>query len=249
MSFPTQEGKQVPDAKFVIREDNQFKSITSDNVFKGKNVIVFSLPGAFTPTCSSAHVPGYEALQPVFKDNGIDDIVCIAVNDGFVMSQWAQHQNASRIRFLADGNGEFSEKIGSLADFSQLGFGKRSLRYSMLVKDKKIAKMFIEPQASASNPDPFLVSDAETMLKYINPEAKVEKSIVVFSKNGCSHCKRAKDYLNEKGWQFSEITVGHNGVPINVLKAVSQGKPTTPQIYIDGKYIGGADELLKWNEE
>ena len=144
-------------------------NVTTDELFAGKTVVVFSLPGAFTPTCSSSHVPGYNALAPIFKENGVDDIICVSVNDTFVMNEWAKDQKAENLTFIADGNGEFTEGMGLLVDKSSLGFGKRSWRYSMLVKDGAIAKMFIEPEVEG---DPFEVSDAETMLKYVNPDAK-----------------------------------------------------------------------------
>lgn len=163
------------------------------------------------------------------------------------MDQWATQQNAPRVKFLADGNGSFSEKMGALADFTLLGFGKRSLRYSMLIDDKKIVKMFIEPPKSESLPDPFLVSDAETMLKFINPNAKPRRNIAIFTKEGCIYCTRAKNLLKEKSWDYIEIPIGKGtDIPLSVLKAVSQGKPTTPQIYIDGQYIGGSDKLEQY---
>ena len=164
------EGQQIPQVTFKTRtQGGEWKDVSSDEIFKGKNVVVFSLPGAFTPTCSSAHVPRYNALVPVFKENGIDEIVCISVNDAFVMNAWQKDQQADKITFVPDGNGEFSEKMGMLVDKSAIGFNKRSWRYSMLVKDGTIEKMFIEPDKPG---DPFEVSDADTMLKHLNADAK-----------------------------------------------------------------------------
>jgi len=151
------EGQRVPNVTFRSRKDNQWVDITTDELFAGKKVIVFSLPGAFTPTCSSTHVPGYNELAGVFKHNGVDDIICISVNDAFVMNEWQKTQEAENITFIPDGNGEFSEKMGMLVDKENLGFGKRSWRYSMLVNDGVIEKMFIEPEVEG---DPFEVSDA-----------------------------------------------------------------------------------------
>ena len=206
---------------------------TSD-VFADKKVVVFALPGAFTPTCSSAHVPRYNELLPAFKSKGVDSIVCISVNDAFVMSEWAANQHAKDIVFLPDGNGEFSEKMGMLVDKSAIGFGKRSWRYSMLVDDGVIKKMFIEPEKDG---DPFEVSDADTMLKYLDPNAKPPHDVLLFTKPGCSFCTKAKKLLADKGWAYEEVASS----PRN-LRAVS-GKATTPQVFIDGKYVGGSEEL------
>jgi peroxiredoxin len=159
--LPNREGQKVPTVTFRTRQNNQWVDVTTDELFNGKTVIVFSLPGAFTPTCSSTHVPGYNELAKVFKANGVDEIVCISVNDAFVMNEWCKDQGAENVTMIPDGNGEFTEGMGMLVDKADLGFGKRSWRYSMLVKDGTIEKMFIEPEEPG---DPFKVSDAETML-------------------------------------------------------------------------------------
>ena len=146
----------------------EWKDLTSDEIFKGKKVVVFSLPGAFTPTCSTSHLPRYEELYEDFKAQGIDAIVCVSVNDAFVMYQWGLSQNAKNVFLLPDGNGEFSRKMGMLVDKSNLGFGMRSWRYSMFVDDGEIAKVFSEQGYSDNCPtDPFEVSDADTMLDYL----------------------------------------------------------------------------------
>jgi thioredoxin-dependent peroxiredoxin len=141
---------------------------TSQEVFGGKRVIVFSLPGAFTPTCSSTHLPRYEELYDEFKGLGIDEIYCISVNDAFVMFQWGKNMGAEKVKLLPDGNGEFTRKMGMLVDKSNLGFGLRSWRYSMVVNDGVIEKVFAEPGHSDNcETDPFEVSDADTMLAYL----------------------------------------------------------------------------------
>ena len=146
----------------------EWKDLTSDEIFKGKKVVVFSLPGAFTPTCSTSHLPRYEELYEDFKAQGVDAIVCVSVNDAFVMYQWGLSQNAKNVFLLPDGNGEFSRKMGMLVDKSNLGFGMRSWRYSMLVDDGEIVKLFSEGGYSDNCPtDPFDVSDADTMLNYL----------------------------------------------------------------------------------
>ncbi|MBK7324733.1 MAG: peroxiredoxin [Propionivibrio sp.] len=146
----------------------EWKDLSSDEIFKGKNVVVFSLPGAFTPTCSTSHLPRYEELYDEFKGQGVDAVVCISVNDAFVMFQWGKSQNAKNVFLLPDGNGEFTRKMGMLVDKNNLGFGQRSWRYSMYVEDGEIKKLFSEKGFEDNCPtDPFEVSDADTMLKYL----------------------------------------------------------------------------------
>lgn len=140
---------------------------TSD-LFAGKKVVVFSLPGAFTPTCSSNHLPRYDELYDEFKSLGVDAIICVSVNDAFVMFKWGKEQGNKNVFLLPDGNGEFTRGMDMLVDKENLGFGKRSWRYSMVVDDGKIEKLFAEPGKSDNCPtDPFEVSDADTMLAYL----------------------------------------------------------------------------------
>ncbi len=168
---------KVPEVTFKTRVRNdaikgnnpfEWKDLTTAEIFKAKRVVVFSLPGAFTPTCSTSHLPGYEELYEEFKEYGIDQIICLSVNDAFVMYQWGKSQNAKKVFLLPDGNGEFSRKMGMLVDKSNLGFGYRSWRYSMVVNDGQIEKLFIEEDFSDNCPtDPFVSSDADTMLEYL----------------------------------------------------------------------------------
>lgn len=235
------EGTRIPNAMFRTRQDNQWVDVSSESVFGGKTVIAFALPGAFTPTCSSSHVPRYNELASVFATNGVDEIVCISVNDAFTMNAWQQDQKADRIRFLPDGNGEFTEKMGMLVDKSDLGFGMRSWRYSMLVRDGVIEKMFIEPQQEG---DPFEVSDADTMLRYINPQAELPDMVTLFARSGCPHCARAKRLLDEHDIEYEEITLGDH-VTMRSVQAVT-GAQTVPQVFINGKLVGGADQLQSY---
>jgi len=232
------EGRPVPQATFKTRLDNEWRDLTTDDLFKGKTVVVFSLPGAYTPTCSSTHLPRFNELAPVFRQNGVDDIVCFSVNDAFVMNEWKQGQEADGITFVPDGNGDFSRGMGMLVDKRDLGFGMRSWRYSMLVRDGVIEKMFIEEEAEG---DPFAVSDADTMLGHINPEARVPEPIVIFSRPGCPFCARAKAALANRDLRYTEISQDQK-INTSVLRAVS-GKMTWPQVFIGGRLIGGADEL------
>lgn len=167
----------VPDVVFKTRVrdesiggENPFRwqDVSSNDLFANKKVVVFSLPGAFTPTCSTSHLPRYEELYEEFKKQGVDTIICISVNDAFVMYQWGLKQGAKNVFLLPDGNADFTRKMGMLVDKSNLGFGMRSWRYSMLVDNKKIVKAFVEPDFGDNCPtDPFEVSDADTMLNYL----------------------------------------------------------------------------------
>lgn len=236
--FENKEGTKIPDITFKTREGDEWKEVSSEQIFSGKNVIVFSLPGAFTPTCSSTHLPRYNQLSSAFKANGVDEIVCLSVNDAFVMNAWKNDQEAENILVLPDGNGEFTEKMGMLVDKSELGFGKRSWRYSMYVEDGVVKKMFIEPLKDG---DPFEVSDADTMLEYLAPDSKARKAVSVLTKPGCSYCAKAKEMLTDSGYDFEEIVLGEN-VSSKALLALS-GKQTVPQVFFEGELIGGSEEL------
>lgn len=167
----------VPNVIFKTRIRNEalggpnpfeWKDLSSDEIFKNKNVVLFSLPGAFTPTCSTSHLPRYEELYEEFMAQGVDAVVCLSVNDAFVMYQWGKSQNAKNVFLLPDGNAEFTRKMGMLVDKSNLGFGQRSWRYSMYVENGEIKQRFIEPGYEDNCPtDPFEVSDADTMLTYL----------------------------------------------------------------------------------
>ncbi len=235
------EGQTIPEVTFKTRQNSEWLDVTSNDLFANKKVVVFALPGAFTPTCSSSHLPRYNELYPVFKDNGIDDIYCLSVNDTFVMNAWQDDQSAEKITMLPDGNGDFSKGMGMLVDKQNLGFGSRSWRYAMIVNDGVIEKMFIEPEVDG---DPFGVSDADTVLTFINPEAKALPTVSVITRKGCPHCTRAKELLIAQGLPFEEIELSQN-VTNRSLTALS-GAHTTPQIFMDGKLIGGADELEKF---
>jgi glutaredoxin-like protein len=236
------EGQQVPNVTFRTRQGDQWADVTTDDIFKGKTVVLFALPGAFTPTCSSTHLPRYNELAPVFNSESVDSIVCLSVNDTFVMNSWAADQHAETLTFIPDGNGECSDGMGMLGGKNDLGFGNRSWRYSMLVKDGVIEKMFIEADVPG---DPFEVSDADTMLNHINPNASLPKRVTLFTKPGCPHCLRAKKALTDNRYKYEEIVLGDKGITYSSLAAVT-GAGTVPQVFIDGEHVGTADDLDKW---
>ena len=237
----TRTGQRVPQVSFRTREGGEWKTVTTDEIFKGKTVVVFSLPGAFTPTCSSTHLPRYNELAPAFFANGVDRIVCVSVNDAFVMNEWAKDQESDKVFLLPDGNGEFTDGMGMLVDKADLGFGKRSWRYSMLVRDGVVEKMFVEPQKAG---DPFEVSDADTMLAYINPKAKKPDQVAILTREGCSFCAKAKSLLTELGYDYVEVPLDHK-VRSRVVGAIANAQ-TVPQVFVNGTRIGGWDELERW---
>ncbi|MDR3581708.1 MAG: peroxiredoxin [Candidatus Pacebacteria bacterium] len=174
---PLNEGSSVPGVVFKTRvgdapvcggSDGHWQEVTTKELFSGKKIVVFALPGAYTPTCSSTHLPGYEAHYDEIKACGVDEIYCIAVNDAFVMEQWAHALAVERVKMLPDGNAEFARGMGMLVKKENLGFGERSWRYSMFVEDGTIKKLFSEPGMSDNcSTDPFEVSGADTMLSYL----------------------------------------------------------------------------------
>ena len=234
-------GKNVPAVVFHTRQGDAWVDVSTDDLFKGKKVVVFALPGAFTPTCSSTHLPRYNELAKQFFARGIDSILCVSVNDTFVMNAWLEDQEAENITVVPDGNGEFTRGMGMLVSKEGLGFGDRSWRYSMLVNDGKIEKMFIEPVKEG---DPFEVSDADTMIKYIDPNWKDQDSITLFTKPGCPFCAKAKALLKEKGLSYEEIVLGKDAT-VTSVRAIT-GKTAVPQVFIGGKHIGGSDELAAY---
>jgi glutaredoxin-like protein len=242
--FENREGKKVPNVTFRTRQDHDWVDVTSDDIFANRTVVVFALPGAFTPTCSSTHVPRYNQLAPVFKQHGVDEIVCISVNDAFVMNEWQADQKADAITFIPDGNGDFSRGMGMLVPKNDLGFGDRSWRYSMLVRDGVIEKMFIEPQEPG---DPFHVSDADTMLEYLDPKAAKPHDVTVFSRPGCPFCAKAKDLLRQAGIEYEELVLNRDYTD-RTLRAVAAAT-SYPQVFVDGSLVGGSDDLERWLQE
>jgi len=173
------EGTRIPDITFYYREGDlppgdggcpiggEFVHKTTKDLFGGKRVVVFSLPGAYTPTCSTYQLPGFENNYFKIRDAGIDEIYVASVNDGFVMNAWADFLGIQNVKVLPDGNGEFADALGRLADFSQLGFGKRSKRFAVVIKDGVVEKAFVEPDATADNPDPYGESSPENVMNYL----------------------------------------------------------------------------------
>lgn len=241
MSITNIEGKKLPEVTFKIRDQHKWLEKKTSDFFKGKKVVLFALPGAFTPTCSSTHLPRYNELTPDFKKLGVDDVICLSVNDSFTMNAWQESQKAFDVTMLPDGNGELTEALGMLVDKKELGFGHRSWRYSMLVNDGVIEKMFIEQEIPG---DPFQVSDADTMIKFLDESYEIPKSISVFTRVGCEYCVKAKELLDKKGLKYEEHVLNKD-FGIKTLIALS-GATKVPQVFINGERIGGADQLEKF---
>ncbi len=235
------EGQRIPEVEFHTRAGHEWVDVSSSELFAGKKVIVFSLPGAFTPTCSSSHVPRFNQLADTFKELGVDEIICMSVNDAFVMNEWKVDQKADKITFVPDGNGEFTDGMGMLVDKDAIGFGKRSWRYSMLVDDGVIVKHFIEPDVPG---DPYEVSDADTMLEYMAPGTKKPLDVTVFTRKGCPFCARAKGMLHDAGINFEELELNREYTDRS-LRAIT-GSTSVPQVFINGDHVGGSDDLEKW---
>jgi peroxiredoxin len=152
-------GDKIPSTTFTQMKDGKPTPVTSDELFAGKTVALFALPGAFTPTCSAKHVPGFVQNYDAFKGKGVDSIACVSVNDAFVMGAWGKDQGAGdKVAMLADGNGDFTRAVGLEFDATKFGMGKRSQRYSMLVKDGVVKSLNVE------EPGAYEVSSAEHML-------------------------------------------------------------------------------------
>jgi glutaredoxin-like protein len=234
-------GDHVPDVRFRLREGPDWVETSSAAIFNGRTVIVFSLPGAFTPTCSAMHLPRYEELAPMFEKLGVDEIVCVSVNDPFVMEEWGRNESVDRVRLLPDGNAEFTRGMGMLVDKSDLNFGARSWRYAMLVRDGVIEKLFSEPDKPG---DPFEVSDADTMLRYLDPSAGQPDAVAMLSREGCPFCAQTKAALAAAGIAYTDISLP----PLQRARALRAmtGAQTVPQVFVNGRLIGDSEATAAW---
>lgn len=168
-------GKIVPDITFHtrVRDDRlggdnpyRWQDVTTSDIFDGKKVILFSLPGAFTPTCSTYQLPDFEMLYPAFVTKGIDAIYCMSVNDTFVMNAWAKQNNLKNVKVIPDGSGNFTRAMGMLVTKDNLGFGLRSWRYAMIVNNGVIEKMFVEEgKRNEADDDPYEVTSPQHILE------------------------------------------------------------------------------------
>ncbi len=234
-------GSSVPSVDLTELRDGSVHHFTSADLFNARRVIVFALPGAFTPTCSSEHVPGYVERLKDFRGAGIDDVVCLSVNDPYVMGAWLQAEKAEGIRFIADTFGQFTDGMGMSIDHGKASLGVRSRRYSMIVDNGRIEAMFVEADEAG---DPFKVSDADTMWKYLRPDYERAGSAFMLARHGCSHCARAKALLVSSNIPYEAMYLGE-GLTMQGVKAAS-GAVTVPQVFMGGELIGSADQLATY---
>ncbi|QOL79955.1 peroxiredoxin [Pseudooceanicola spongiae] len=172
-----QAGSKLPDLTFRTRVRDEsiggtnpfrWQDMTTADYFAGKRVILFSLPGAFTPTCSTYQLPGFENNFETFKDLGIEEIYCMSVNDSFVMNQWAKAQGIENVKVIPDGSGEFTRRVGMLVRKDNLGFGLRSWRYAAVINDGVVEQWFEEPGICDNHSeDPYGESSPENLIKYL----------------------------------------------------------------------------------
>lgn len=172
------EGYQVPEVQFAFRESGEFVIRTTSELFDKKRVVIFSLPGAFTPTCSAYQLPGFEEKYDEFRALGIDAIYCVSVNDGFVMNTWAKDQGIEKVQLIPDGNAYFTRSMGMLVRKSNLGFGERSWRYAAVVDQGIIEKLFVEDgQRDNADTDPYEATTPEVVLEYVKSTVKVGTTV------------------------------------------------------------------------
>ena len=231
-------GTQIPDVELVELLDAKVVRIRSVDLFRGRRVALFALPGAFTPTCSSEHVPGYVRMLDQLQDAGVTEVICLSVNDPYVMEAWQRAEKAQSLRFISDPYGDFTAGMGMLVDNRDAALGKRSWRYSVLVDNGLIEAMFVERDVPG---DPFEVSGAETMMKHLKPDYVTPRPAFMLARHGCPHCARAKQLLKERGIPFEAVHLSDE-FTMQGVKAAS-GATTVPQVFIDGRLIGGADQL------
>ncbi|MET1114526.1 MAG: glutathione peroxidase [Comamonas sp.] len=239
--FQSREGQPVPDVAFRYRKNGEWKETNTEQLFKGRTVALFSLPGAYTPTCSSTHLPRFNELAETLRANGVDEIIGLAVNDPFVMESWGKEQACDNVFLLPDGNASFTERMGMLVDKSELNLGKRSWRYSMLVRDGIIEKMFIEKEGPD---DPLEVSDADTLLHYLNKDAKVPDHVALLSREGCPFCAKAKQLLKDAAIPYVDISLP-DSIRRRALYALANAQ-TVPQLFVNGKLIGDSEAIEQW---
>lgn len=232
---------RIPEGTFSVLDNGQVTQLAASEVFKGGTVVAFAVPGAFTPTCSTQHLPRFEELAPSFRRLGVRDVVCIAVNDPYVLSYWAEQQRSREVRMLADPTGVFTRGLGMLSERQAEVLGPRSRRYAMVVEDGEIERMFAEPDVDG---DPFTVSDADTVYRYVAGAERAPARIALVTKAHCPHSARAKALLDERGLRYCEVELADADCG-RFLSAMS-GSASAPRVFVDGQCIGGCDDLQRF---
>ena len=174
VTFRVREGDETTPDGGCSFEEGCWVDKTTEDFFGGKRVVLFSLPGAFTPTCTSKQLPGFEFNAEKIKSMGIDEIYCCSVNDSFVMNAWSDSMKLENVKVIPDGNGEFTRKMGMLVEKNNLGFGYRSWRYATIIDNCKILESFVEPGFEDNcKDDPYEMSSPQNILKFLKEDAKV----------------------------------------------------------------------------
>lgn len=233
------EGLVIPDTT-IHRFDGSFTQINSRELFENKRVIIFSPIGAYTPTCSEQHLPRYEELYRTFKQAGIQEVYCVAVNDAFVMNSWAERLRIKHVKMIPDGNGDLCRNLGCLVDRSDVGFGLRSYRFAMVVDNNRIEKVFVEAEDFG-----FTSTDADSLLNYVSPSVSAPPRVAILTKAGCAACEKTKSLLTAKKLTFVELPLPDHSRPIAV-GAITGGSASVPQVFVDGKLIGGSEAVELW---
>ena len=233
--------ERVPEATFSVLENGQVAQLATSDIFKGKTIVAFAVPGAFTPTCSTQHLPRFEELAPAFRRLGVHDVCCIAVNDPYVLAYWAEQQRSREVRMLADPTGAFTRALGMMSDRQAEVLGPRSRRYALVVEDGRIERMFAEPDEDG---DPFTVSDADTVYRYVAGAERAPSRIAIVTKAHCPHSAKAKGLLDERGLRYCEVELAD--ADCGRFLSATSGTASAPRVFINGTCIGGCEDLQRF---
>lgn len=231
------EGRRLPHCVFRMRWGGAMADVSSGDLFDGKHVVLFGVPGAFTPTCSSAHVPRFVELAPFLLRNGVDEVVCASVNDAYVLDAWQHDQHAELLTFLPDGNGEFHRALDLLVDKRDEGMALRARRYAMIVDDGTIRTALVEPDVPG---DPYGVSSADQVCAALGLAEATPMDIALFTRPGCGWSEKARRLLDRHGLPYEAADLHPRGI-----RALS-GTTSTPQIFVAGRHLGGCEDLEQW---
>jgi len=238
------EGQKVPQVTFRTRSGNDWKNVASDEIFKGKTVVLFSLPGAFTPTCSSTHLPRYNELAPAFFANGVDAIVCVSVNDAFVMNEWAANQECANVTMLPDGNGEFTEGMGMLV--GQIRPGLRQALVALLdAGEGRRGREDVHRAAEARRPVRSVRCRHHARLR--RPESQEARPGRDPDARGLRLLRAGQAAAQGAGLRLRRTVPGPQERS-RIVGAIS-GAGTVPQVFVNGQRIGGLEELQKWAQK
>lgn len=240
MNITDKTGQRIPTFEFFMFIGDQWVSRTTEQLFGNSRVVVFAIPGAFSPVCSTQHLPRYNELYETFRSYGVEEVYCLAVNDSFVLNAWKKAERADNIVMLPDPDGEFTRRLGFLVNRNEVCLGNRSWRYSMVINNGIIEKMFIEKGDQGT--DPYGESSAENMLKYLNPDAELPPSITIFSKVSCQVCAQIKSMLEQHHLQYEELHLNEE-YTVKTAKALTGPADDLPVVFINGTKISKVEEL------